>query len=232
MSTRCNIIIKKENDSNNIIYVYHHCDGYPEGVGEELKNIISNHYTEAFINPSSIEQLLYEYSGSYGAYEETDNIHGDIEYLYILTVMDDLRVKYQCIDVPLMEDYNYKTLENCTLIEECFLTPDDLTETNKEQTYPTFDQALSFTINNFSYKDISKEDIESIIRTFYNYINTPLNNSELKNKEKMSFWDYIETLEKNSDEWRIVMDLGTKYHKEGKNPDEYLQEIIQEVNDK
>ncbi len=42
--------------------------------------------------------------------------------------MDDGRVKYQCIDVPLMEDYIYETLKNCELIEECFLTPDDLGE--------------------------------------------------------------------------------------------------------
>ena len=44
-----------------------------------------------------------------------------------------------------------------------------------------------------------------------------------------SFWDYIDTLEDGTDEWRIAMDLGTKYHKEGKNPDEYLDEIIKKV---
>ena len=176
MSTRCNIIIRKENNPDNPIYVYHHCDGYPEGVGSELKDIISNHYTEAFINPSSIEQLLYKYDSQY---EETDNIHGDIEYLYILTVMDDGRVKYQCIDVPLMEDYIYETLKNCELIEECFLTPDDPGEDeNQEQKeiYPTFEEGLKFVINNCTYENISKEDIKNIIKTFYNYINTPLNN--------------------------------------------------------
>lgn len=44
-----------------------------------------------------------------------------------------------------------------------------------------------------------------------------------------SFWDYIDTLEDGTDEWRIAMDLGTKYHKDGKNPDEYLEEIINKV---
>ena len=44
-----------------------------------------------------------------------------------------------------------------------------------------------------------------------------------------SFWDYVDTLKDGSDDWRIAMDLGTKYHKEGKNPDEYLEEIINKV---
>lgn len=47
-----------------------------------------------------------------------------------------------------------------------------------------------------------------------------------------SFWEYVDTLDSYSDEWRIAMDLGTKYHKAGKNPDEYLEEIIKKVNKK
>jgi len=46
-----------------------------------------------------------------------------------------------------------------------------------------------------------------------------------------SFWKYIDTLDSYSDEWRIAMDLGSKYYKEGKNPDEYLEEIIKKVKD-
>lgn len=44
-----------------------------------------------------------------------------------------------------------------------------------------------------------------------------------------SFWGYIDTLEDGSDKWRKVIDLGSKYHKSGKNPDEYLDEIIKKV---
>ena len=47
-----------------------------------------------------------------------------------------------------------------------------------------------------------------------------------------TFWDYVNTLENGSDEWKIAIDLGSKYHKEGKNPDEYLEEIIKKVNKK
>ena len=47
-----------------------------------------------------------------------------------------------------------------------------------------------------------------------------------------TFWDYVDTLEDGSDDWRYVMQLGQKYHNEGKNPDEYLEEIIKKVNKK
>jgi len=44
-----------------------------------------------------------------------------------------------------------------------------------------------------------------------------------------TLWEYIDTLKDGSDEWRMAIDLGTKYNKEGKNPDEYLDEIIKKV---
>lgn len=47
-----------------------------------------------------------------------------------------------------------------------------------------------------------------------------------------TFWGYIDTLDSYSDEWCIAMDLGSKYYKAGKNPDEYLEEIIKKVNKK
>lgn len=47
-----------------------------------------------------------------------------------------------------------------------------------------------------------------------------------------TFWDYVSTLENGSDEWKIAIDLGSKYHKDDKNPDEYLDEIIKKVNKK
>lgn len=51
-------------------------------------------------------------------------------------------------------------------------------------------------------------------------------------KEPKTLWEYIDTLENGSDEWRIAIDLGSKYHKAGKNPDEYLDEIIKKVKKK
>jgi hypothetical protein len=44
-----------------------------------------------------------------------------------------------------------------------------------------------------------------------------------------TFWDYVDTLKDGSDDWRYAMQLGQKYHKAGKNPDDYLDEIIKKV---
>lgn len=51
-------------------------------------------------------------------------------------------------------------------------------------------------------------------------------------KKPKTLWEYIDTLEDGSDEWHIAIDLGSEYHKVGKNPDEYLDEIIKKVNKK
>lgn len=48
-------------------------------------------------------------------------------------------------------------------------------------------------------------------------------------KKPTTLWEYIDTLENGSDEWRIAIDLGIKYHKAGKNPDDHLDEIIKNV---
>ena len=53
-----------------------------------------------------------------------------------------------------------------------------------------------------------------------------------KDESFNTFWDYLDTLKDGTDEWRIAMDLGSKYHREGKNPDNYLDEIIAKVNKK
>lgn len=44
-----------------------------------------------------------------------------------------------------------------------------------------------------------------------------------------TFWDYVAFLNKGTNKWRMAIDLGVKYHDEGKNPDEYLDEIIKKV---
>ena len=44
-----------------------------------------------------------------------------------------------------------------------------------------------------------------------------------------SFWEYIDTLNPYSDEWRNAMNIGQSYYKAGKNADDYLEEIIKKV---
>lgn len=45
-------------------------------------------------------------------------IHGDIEYLYMLEVISDSVLKFKCWSVPCFGTYDYTTNENCALIYE------------------------------------------------------------------------------------------------------------------
>ena len=104
MSTRSNILIIKK-DSDNKFFVtqyYHHYDGYLEGVGEELRlyaitgvgvSAISNEALEVSIEKILSEDPEYDREDSYN-FSEEDELHGDIEYLYILDV-----AKYSCDDI-------------------------------------------------------------------------------------------------------------------------------------
>ena len=91
MSTRCNIIVQ---DSNNSCQLYHHCDGYPSGVGAELKEFLNT--VDFSRSAEEFAEELEKWDHSY----ENEGIfatpHGDIEYLYkidltqgILTCTDD-----------------------------------------------------------------------------------------------------------------------------------------------
>lgn len=80
MSTRCHIIIEKAD--NDPQFVYHHCDGYPEGVGCELVEILKEYDKD--INFADWDQLtiidrLIQYSS---AYERDEFMHGDEDYIY------------------------------------------------------------------------------------------------------------------------------------------------------
>ena len=87
MSTRCNIILK---DKGHQIFLYHHHDGYPEGVGTDMQRFVADinkHYYYSIEDVAN--RLLKGYDSKfYGktdmGYELTTNIHGDIEYLYVL----------------------------------------------------------------------------------------------------------------------------------------------------
>ena len=79
MSTRCMIKIYKKNFASE--FVYHHCDGYPDGVGSELIKIL-RYYRNVEWTPNKIANILEAYDSQY----ENDgdvNAHGDEDYLYI-----------------------------------------------------------------------------------------------------------------------------------------------------
>jgi len=44
-----------------------------------------------------------------------------------------------------------------------------------------------------------------------------------------TFWEYVHTLKTYSDEWRLAMEIGQQYHDSGKNPNDYLKEIKENI---
>ena len=80
MSTRCNIIVKDKYDK---FWLYHHCDGYPEGVGADLVKRFQGLFEkdEKYFAEDICNELIKDSSDNY---ELTGGEHGDIEYLYTL----------------------------------------------------------------------------------------------------------------------------------------------------
>lgn len=135
MSTRCNIIIKDEQDQ---LIFYRHSDGYPEGTLPTLKKFMSwvqdkkirnnvgqaagwliligaKEYESVYVGAGKHEpkptltepSTTDKFTGwQCGAYEPTTGIHGDIEYLYTLDV-----VKLTITVQEVIGEGKYKTIE-------------------------------------------------------------------------------------------------------------------------
>jgi hypothetical protein len=95
MGTRANIVIK---DKHAKLIFYRHSDGYPEWTGKDLLEFVKG-YTEGSLRDNAIQSAgwlilrgheefkQYSYDWKVGAYEPTDSIHGDIEYLYTIDLV-------------------------------------------------------------------------------------------------------------------------------------------------
>lgn len=82
MSTRATILIKEKDEKD--IWVYHHCDGYPDGVGTDLKHYLNtlkyNWYAEDIANALIKGSAVEDDNG----YQLTSCQHGDEEYAYLI----------------------------------------------------------------------------------------------------------------------------------------------------
>jgi hypothetical protein len=86
MSTRATIKIKR---GDSFIRVYHHSDGYPKGVGVDLKNYLDSLYNwipDRIANHLVKEGLPSVYNNAYidKGYEVTISQHGDEEFGYLI----------------------------------------------------------------------------------------------------------------------------------------------------
>lgn len=113
MSTRCNVIVK---DEHATVYVYRHSDGYPEVAGEDLIEFVKGYAPETgpidsrmrcdamqsagwLILRGHVEYLNAKpftgkpdltdkfYGWKVGAYEPTDKLHADVEYVYVIDLV-------------------------------------------------------------------------------------------------------------------------------------------------
>lgn len=109
MSTRAHIRI---NDGDNVLYLYHHCDGYPEGVGEELKEMLGSLRNVTW----TADYVHRSISSTDDSYEDApEGQHGDEEYAYLI---DCGARTLKCYKVGWDEDYPWK--EHNVLFKEKF----------------------------------------------------------------------------------------------------------------
>ena len=117
MSTRCNIIIKDARYGDGRVILYHHCDGYPEGVGVQLRKVLACYNGEHFPTEgravySIANRLVKDQTGlNDKEYEITTCVHSDIDFLYEITFdYEGSTLKcYEYWDEWIEEEEKYKT---------------------------------------------------------------------------------------------------------------------------
>jgi len=119
MSTRSNIIIK---DNSCKVYLYRHSDGYPEGAGVDLKKFLEKHEYDKWSGSQLATDLIrFHEPTDYGfkvedyyPYELTNGIHGDIEYLYVINLIDNT---LKCYDVTGFDNPEEDIIKSENLID-------------------------------------------------------------------------------------------------------------------
>lgn len=99
MSTRANIIISEEG-TNESKCIYHHCDGYPKGVGDEVINFIRDYISsepEDVGMESLNKYIIFEDS----TYQPARDLAGDAEYVYSIFIAE-------CITLQIHERRNWE----------------------------------------------------------------------------------------------------------------------------
>lgn len=125
MSTRSHIIVT---DGKATHYVYHHCDGYLEEVGAELKDFIRR-----FIKSNSTKNSkifcteLENWNASY-IFEDCGP-HGDEDYLYTVKILEE-----DTIEVSALELHCIKT---STGLKEEWVSIPEFTQTFTAETITT-----------------------------------------------------------------------------------------------
>ena len=128
MSTRCNIIIK---DRDTRILLYHHHDGYPEGVGAMLKdwlkerdNPYSKHWDDEGIATALVKRGIPYIGHDWETkepewkvddeYECASCIHDDVVYAYVINCWTKT---LRCFRIPYYGFNRYKMFKREHLVD-------------------------------------------------------------------------------------------------------------------
>lgn len=152
MSTRCNIIIKDRGDRR--IYLYHHHDGYPEGVGSDLKKYLSQFQDWQFRQHGAwkfANDLVKNKAGlDDDKYEVSMGLHSDIDYCYVINCSAGTLRCYSCRDLRYNDNNGKYTWHKVFLRENLREIPDPKPEEPQEEVIvkrnDRFESALSETI--------------------------------------------------------------------------------------
>lgn len=93
MSTRATILIRQES-RNTHIRIYHHTDGYPDGVGADIKHALETQGAR-WDACRIANQMLKGLNGFDEYYEITFCQHGDEEYAYLIG-LNPSKKEYNC----------------------------------------------------------------------------------------------------------------------------------------
>ncbi len=85
MSTRATILIKGGQEAYRI---YHHSDGYPEGVGKDLKEYLGNKGDNKWWPNIIANEIIKGKVAGDENYELAPCQHGDEEYAYLIDCTD------------------------------------------------------------------------------------------------------------------------------------------------
>lgn len=103
MSTRANIVLE---EMGNHLWLYHHFDGYPSYLGENLMKFMSTKHKKDYANIHDIANELFKDKDDTG-FELTSQRHGDIEYMYIINIENRT---IECIEAGFGTEYKDESL--------------------------------------------------------------------------------------------------------------------------
>lgn len=122
MSTRANVLVINPNKS--VIQYYHHHDGYPTFLGNELRNYILTSLGLQVITKKDLGRIFQQEIQNNEYYEKEDeynikdknNLHGDIEYIHVVDLAQ--LMSYDTVNLFIKNKYELQTeTKGLTIIE-------------------------------------------------------------------------------------------------------------------